>query len=155
MFDDLDGDGYYTYLRVNFDIDTDFFEADVYVRLFNRGSDGVWIEFYNSETFSIFGSSASDDYEVETELVAGYPPDDYDILIEVYDAFNGDLVVEYGPAESSELSLLPLEDISFDGDLPPPVSISHGGGGGGTLSYLMLLSLLAASRIRQHRLTAG
>ncbi len=145
LFDDIDGDGFYTYLRVSFDIDTDYFDADVFVRLFMRGDDGRWTQFYQSPVFTIYGSSASDDYEVETELVAGFPPDDYDVLIEVYDADYGDLVVEYGPLESSALSFLPLEDVSFDGGLPAPVTISRGGGGGAIGLEFLVLGVLAAS----------
>lgn len=145
LFDDFDGDGFYTYLRVNFDIDTDFFDADVFVRLFMRGDSRNWVQFYQSGVFTIYGSSASDDYEVETELVAGFPPDDYDILIEVYDADYGDLVVEYGPLESSALSFLPLEDVSFDSSFPAPVTISRGGGG--VLGLELLALLLAAATV--------
>lgn len=157
LFDDIDGDGFYTYLRVSFDIDTDYFDADVFVRLFMRGDDGRWTQFYQSPVFTIYGSSGSDDYEVETELVAGFPPDDYDVLIEVYDAAYGDLVVEYGPLESSALSFLPLEDVSFDGSLPAPVTISRGGGGGATGLELLVLALLAAAVAwrRRRRQTAA
>ena len=151
LFDDIDNDGFYTYLRVNFDIDTDYFDADVYVRLFMRGSSGNWIEFYQSGVFSIYGSSATDDYEVETELVAGFPPDDYDVLIEVYDADYGDLVVEYGPLESSALSFLPLEDVSFDSRLPAPTTISSGGGGALGLE-LLVFGLLAGVTAWRRRL---
>ena len=77
--------------------------------------------------------------------MAGFPPDDYDVLIEVYDAAYGDLVVEYGPLESSALSFLPLEDVSFDGSLPAPVTISRGGGGGAIGLELLVLALLAAT----------
>lgn len=156
LFDDFDGDGFYTYLRVNFDIDTDYFDADVFVRLFMRGDDGRWTQFYQSGVFTIYGSSSTDDYEVETELVAGFPPDDYDVLIEVYDADYGDLVVEYGPLESSALSFLPMEDVSFDGSLPAPVTISRGGGGALGLE-LLVLGMLASSlawRGRRRRMAA-
>ncbi|MGD8976264.1 MAG: choice-of-anchor H family protein [Gammaproteobacteria bacterium] len=157
LFDDIDGDGFYTYLRVNFDIDTDYFDADVFVRLFMRGDDGRWTQFYQSPVFTIYGSSGSDDYEVETELVAGFPPDDYDVLIEVYDAAYGDLVVEYGPLESSALSFLPLEDVSFDGSLPAPVTISRGGGGatGIELLVLALLAAIVAWRRRGQQMAAA
>lgn len=148
LFDDFDGDGHFTYLRVSFDIDTSFFEADVYVRLFLRGSDGNWSPIFHSEEFSIFGTSSSDKYEVETELIAGFPPDDYDVMIEVYEGVYGDLVAEYGPANSSALSFLPLEDISFDSRIVPPVVISSGGGGAISLDMLILLLFAALAMQR-------
>ncbi|MGI9265013.1 MAG: choice-of-anchor H family protein [Gammaproteobacteria bacterium] len=148
LFDDFDGDGHYSYLRVSFDIDTSYFEADVYVRLFLRGSNGAWNLIYHSEEFSIFGSSGNDEYEVETELVAGFPPDDYDVMIEVYEGFYGELVAEYGPADTSSLSYLPLEDVSFDSRLSPPVVVSSGGGGAASLDMLILLLFAALAMQR-------
>jgi len=151
LFDDFDADGYYTYLRVSFDIDTDYFEADVFVRLFLRGSDGQWTMIYESGVFPIFGSSATDDYEVETELVNGFSRDHYDVLIEVYEAPFGNLVVEYGPYENPALDFLPLEDIVADSAVPPPIAISSGGGGGAmTYELLMLLVLFGWAGLR-HR----
>ena len=76
LFDDYDGDGYYTYLRVTFDVDTDYSAADVYADVYLVDSAGVFTRIYESEIFTIYGSSGSDDYEVEAELVAGFPPDD-------------------------------------------------------------------------------
>ncbi len=138
LFDDFDGDGYYTYLRVTFDVDTDYAVADVYADVYLVDSLGQFTRIYESDLFTIYGSSGTDDYEVEAELVTGFPPDDYDVLIEIYDAYDDRLVVEYGALESSALSLLPMEDISFD-TLTPVV---HVHGGGGALSLLGLLSLL-------------
>ena len=154
LFDDVDRDGHYTYFRVGFDVDTALTEADVYTRLFLRGANGVWNLIYESEVFPIFGSSGSDDYEVETELVAGYPTGDYDVLIEVYDAYYDELVVEYGPAETSALSYVPLEDVARDGLTAPPVSISSGGGGGAvSLEMLGLMLAAAAIQVRRRRRT--
>lgn len=151
LFDDFDADGYFTYLRVVFDIDTDYYDADVFVRLFLRGSDDRWAMIFESDVFPIFGNSGADDYEVETELVSGFPRDHYDLLIEVYEAPFGDLVVEYGSLENPALGFLPLEDISSDGALPPPVAISSGGGGGAvTYELLMLLFLVGWAGLR-HR----
>ena len=138
LFDDFDGDGYYTYLRVNFDVDTDYSVADVYADVYLVDSGGGFTRIYESDIFTIYGSSGTDDYEIEAELVAGFPPDDYDVLIEVYDAYDDRLVVEYGAWESSALSLLPLEDISFD-TLTPVV---HAHGGGGSVSWAGVLALL-------------
>jgi len=152
LYDDRDGDGYFTYFRVSFDVDTDYSEAHVFARLFLRGADGIWKFLYETEIFPIFGSSGSDEYEVETELVSGFPTGAYDVLIKVYDAAYGDLVAQYGPYESSALSVTPLEDLSYDGLPPPSVSISYGSGGGGAVSFwlvgLVALAGWAGRRVR-------
>ena len=153
LFDDFDLDGYHSYFRVTFDVDTDYADADVFARLFLRGPTGVWNLFYETEVFSIYGSAGSDDYEVETELVAGYPTGDYDLLIEVYEAYYGDLVVDYGPWDTSALGYLPLEDTSHDGLLPPPVAVSRGGGGGALSAELLVLAGLAGWGLRRRRET--
>ncbi len=151
LFDDFDGDGYYTYLRVYFDIDTYFSAADVYVNLYLARPDEPWSLYYESEVFTVFGTSGSDDYEIETELVSGYLPGDYDVLIEVYDAVYDELVISYGPAESAALSFLQLEDVSYDVIGPTQVTISGGHGCGGALSYFTVLWLMMACWARMRR----
>lgn len=145
LFDDFDGDGYYTYIRVSFDADSIYTEHYVYARLFLT-LDGInWDEYHITDDFLIEGSSDFDDYEVETELVAGFPPGLYDALIELYDADFGNFLGEFGPVQSSAFSLLPLEDIDNDTVQPVVViSTEHGGGGATGLLSLAGLSILAA-----------
>jgi len=147
LFYDLDGDGYYHYLRVQFDADTVFDSMPVYAELFLSADGSAWEHLYTTETFRIWGTDPNDDYEVETELVTGYSTGQYDLLIELYDAEYGDLVDEFGPEESSAMSLLPLEDSGRDGVEPPPVS----DGGGGAASWSLLAGLAAALALRRTR----
>lgn len=151
LFDDFDGDGYYTYLRVIFDVDTYFSEAEVYANLYLARSDEPWSLYYETDVFTLFGSSGNDDYEVETELVSGYPPGYYDVLIEVYDAYTSELVISYGPSESTALSLLPIESVSYDTVAPVTVIVSDGHGGGGTLSFAMIFWLMVAGWAKNQR----
>ena len=76
-------------------------------------------------------------------------PTTYDVLIEIYDAYDDRLVVEYGAWESSALSLLPLEDISFD--TLTPVVHAHGGGGAWSIPGVLALGGLALGMRRQRR----
>lgn len=152
LFDDFDGDGYYTYLRVTFDVDTYYSEADVYANLYLARPDEAWSLYFETEVFTLFGTSGSDDYEVETELVSGYPPGYYDVLIEVYDAYTGELVISHGPTKSTALSLLPIESVSYDTVAPVKVIVSDGHGGGGALSLAVIFWLLIAgwAKTRNH-----
>lgn len=154
LFDDLDRDGYYTWLQVTFDVDTDYSEAEVYADIWLRGPGGEYVLIHETEVFTIRGSSSTDDYEVEAELVAGFPPHLYDVLIEVYDAWDDRFVADFDAVDSPDLGLLPLEDISFDGDIPPPVVYSDGSGGSGSFSLagLALLAGLGLWRRRRHSL---
>jgi hypothetical protein len=149
LFDDLDNDGYYSYIRVRFDADSLYSDHWVYARLYISEDGVVWDEYHVTDDFLINGSSPFDDYEVETELVAGFVPGLYDVLIELYDADFGDFLADFGPEDSSALSLLPLEDTTFD-DPGPVVIVTDGYGGGGASGWLMiavLLLALAAARI--------
>ncbi len=134
---DDDDDGFYHRLRVNFDPDVSGDEAWVYARLFLSLEGGPWNHIYTTEVFPINGDASDDAYEVVTRLIDGYPTGYYDVLIELYDADYDLLVVNYGPYEDRDLSVLPLEDSYRD-------SYEDYDGGGGALGTGMLLSLLAA-----------
>jgi hypothetical protein len=145
LFYDYDGDGYFHHLRVRFDADTLFDTSWIYAKVFVSADGDSWEQVFETKDFVIHGSDPDDDYEVETELVSGYSAGLYDVLVELYDADDGTLVDEYGPNESSDFSLLALEDSVRDGADPGsgPI-VGGGGGGGGAVSWLALLPLLGA-----------
>ncbi|MFK7732897.1 MAG: choice-of-anchor H family protein [Pseudomonadales bacterium] len=140
QFDD-DADGHYTRLIVDFDVDSSYLVADVFARLYLSRNGGVWTEYAVTENFSVLESDASDNYVVETDLLEGYPSDYYDALIEVYDAFDGDLVAEFGPADSVDMIELPLEDELNDRAFVQ-IAVSTGSGGGGSIGMQLLFGLI-------------
>ncbi len=145
LFADDDLDGYFSGIDLLFDADTLFASADVYAVVYLSLEGGPWTEYAETDTFSIFGSSASDEYVIVTDLVAGYPAGSYDILIELFDAFDDSFLADMGPDASSALAFLPLEDASRDsvgGIGPQPVVVSHGGGGGGGAADVLTLVVL-------------
>jgi hypothetical protein len=151
-FADRDADGYFRYLRVRFDVDSVYTSSWVYAEIYLSADGNSWEHLYSTNDFEVFGQDPEDDYEVETELVSGYVAGLYDVLIEIYDADTDELVDEYGPDESPEFSLLPLEDASRDGVPPPPPEGHHGGGG--ATSWLGLVGLLGALTVRRKRAAA-
>jgi MYXO-CTERM domain-containing protein len=154
IFADRDADGYYRFLRVQLDADTIYDFSYVYAEIYLSADGTAWELLYSTKDFLIEGSDPDDDYEVETELVSGYAAGLYDVLIELYDADTGELLDEYGPNESPEFSLLPLEDSGRDGLIAPlPDSHSHGSGGG-AVSWLGLAGLLGALALRRRRIAA-
>lgn len=150
VFADRDGDGYFRYLRVQFDVDTIYMESYVYAEIYLSADGAAWEHLYSTQDFPIWGSDPDDDYEVETELVSGYSTGLYDVLIEIYDADTGELVDEFGPNESPEFSLLPLEDSERDGAFVPPPPPPNDGGGG-AFSWLGLAGLLGALALQRKR----
>ncbi|MEL7185330.1 MAG: choice-of-anchor H family protein, partial [Pseudomonadota bacterium] len=150
LFADTDNDGYYFGIDLMFDADTLYSAADVYAVIYLSYELGPWNEYAETETFTIFGASGTDEYTVESELISGYPTGEYDILIELFDAFDDSFVASIGPDETSELAFLPLEDAGRD---TPPVEtqvVVNTGSGGGSLGWIALLALagIAARRRR-------
>jgi hypothetical protein len=152
VFSDRDDDGYYRYLRVRFDADTTHTFRYVYAEIYLSADGTAWEHLYTTKDFIIWGQDPDDDYEVETELVSGYSTGLYDVLIELYDADDLDLVDEFGPNESSDFSLVPLEDSGRDGALIvlPPETHTHEGGGG-AFSWLGVAALAGALGLRRRR----
>jgi hypothetical protein len=142
LFADFDRDGYYTGIDLLFDADTTYVAIDVYAVLYLSYEYGPWNEYASTDDFTLSGATSADDYIVETELVSGYPTGNYDILIELFDAYDGTYLASFGPDETSELAVLPLEDTTRDA-----VTTGHThvvvSSGGGSLSWFLLLGLLA------------
>lgn len=155
MFFDADEDGYYRYLRVTFDVDSYFDNAWAYAALYLSADGVVWELLHETDDFRIDGETPDDAYEVETELVSGYPAGEYDLLIEIYDADTGVFQDELGPADSSAFALLPLEDRDSDTPVPVVVVHEHGGGGATSLPALLVLCATAAFARARRRIPAG
>ena len=91
-----------------------------------------------------------------TEHVSGYAAGLYDVLVELYDSETGEFLDDYGPSDSPDFSLLPLEDSGRDGIVvtQPPVTIVEEHGGGGAVSWLTLSGLVGALALRRRRFAA-
>lgn len=144
LFGDDDRDGFFHGIDLVFDADTIFRTAEVYAVLYLSLEGGPWNEYATTEDFTIFGATSDDEFGVVTELQSGYPRGSYDVLIELYDAFDGSFLASIGPADTSELGLLPLED--FGRDDPHRHHRRHHGGGAAGVPWLALLALAALRR---------
>jgi len=158
LFADQDNDGYFAGIDLLFDADTYYSRAEVYAVAYLSWEGGSWEEYAVTEVFVINDTSADDEYVIVTDLVSGYPTGSYDILIELFDAYDDAFVADIGPDNTSELAFLPLEDARRDafipGPTPGPVVINHGSGGGSMnlLTLVMLLGVAAIPALRRRRL---
>lgn len=155
LFADHDRDGYFTGIDLLFDVDTTYAVADVYAVLYLSYELGPWEEYAATDNFTLFGSTSADDYIVETELVSGYPTGNYDLLIELFDAYDGTYLTSIGPEDTSELSIIPLEDSTRDvvyGD-DTVVVVNSGGGSFGLLLFLGLFAIRMTLRPQAARLS--
>ena len=123
---DEDADGYYSEFTVEFDADTVFVEADVYARLYLSDND-VFEEFHTTSVFIIEGDSSQDALVVESELISGYPSDDYELLIELYDAQTDALVAVFDGFNDADLTFISLESKTFE-DSGTVVIVTESGG---------------------------
>ena len=153
LYFDYDEDGYYYGIDLWFDADTYFDAVDVFAVMYLSYEGGLWNEFAATDNFTIFGASSDDDYVIETELISGYPTGSYDILIELFDPFNGALLASLGPDDTSELAFLPLED--SDRDAPVIVVQQFIAQGGGGSTGILLLLVLAAVAIGVQRFSSN
>ncbi|MCH7829798.1 MAG: choice-of-anchor H family protein, partial [Proteobacteria bacterium] len=135
-----------------FDADTIYSVADVYAVIYLSYEYGPWNEYAVTEDFTLFGTSGSDDYVIETELISGYETGSYDILIELFDAYDGSFVADIGPDFSSELSLLPLEDAGRDAVGEPRIVVNSGGGGSPGWPLLLALTVVCLIN-KRHRMS--
>ncbi|MEL6199418.1 MAG: choice-of-anchor H family protein [Pseudomonadota bacterium] len=138
---DLDGDGFYTRLELDLDADTVYDQAWVYAVVYLSLEGGDWIEYGETAVFDIYGTSGGDEYFFDADLVSGFPTGYYDVLIELYDDFDGRLVATFGPAQSADLFDLPLESETVDAPIEPIVVVTEEGGGSAGLGLLGLLSV--------------
>lgn len=116
LFDDEDGDGNYSKLRVDFDVDASYDDYfDVYAELFiRRIGDAQWTHYYTTDVFEIHYDYSSDEYSVTTRLNTGFPPGNYEVLIDLFEYGYSDIVDTLGPFDDYDLTNLPLEDKTYE-----------------------------------------
>jgi hypothetical protein len=150
LFNDDDRDGYFHGIDLLFDADSFFGFAEVYAVAYLSLDGGPWNEYAVTEDFTLLGATSDDDYVIVTELVAGYPTGSYDILIELFDAYDDSFLAYIGPDDTSELAFLPLEDSGRDiADVPDVIVVNHHRGGGALGWWIILaLGLVALYRHR-------
>lgn len=152
LLSDIDFDGYHHALNVKFDIDVNHEGATVFVKLFLSRDGGPWSHYSTTDLFNIYSDDTGDEYEVETELLEGYRPGYYDILIEVYSLNHADMVASQTLNYNYLGRDILLEDLSWD-ERPEyseqyteeytEVTVTHGGTGSVSLFWLILVLLVA------------
>jgi hypothetical protein len=153
LFNDHDDDGYFHGIDLLFDADTYYVSADVYAVVYLSHEGGPWNEYAATEIFTIYGTESSDEFNIVTELLSGYPTGSYDLLIELFDAYDDSFVAYFGPDDTSELAFIPLEDADRDVVIVPEIIVveEHHHHGGGAVSGLFILALGLVALLRSRR----
>ena len=147
LLSDLDGDGFHHALNVSFDVDVSYDVAVVYAKLYLSREGEPWSQYYTTDLFEIRGDSADDFYEVETELLSGYYPGYYAVLIEIYSLDHAYMVASAVLDYHSVGRDLALEDLDND-------SVYEGHYHAGSVDTLLLFLLLVQVVIAARRAPA-
>ena len=139
---DFDGDGYHHAINVYFDVDVSYDSATVYAKLYLGREDGPWSQYFTTDLFSIHIDDVDDAYEVETELLEGYEPGYYSVLIEIYSLDHAYMVT----SEVLDYHYLGrdvmIEDRSWDEPYEAVYYEEHDSHGGGSMATLLLFFLI-------------
>lgn len=142
---DLDDDGFYHQIRVTFDADVDTEVETVYVKLYLSREGGDWYQYATSDLFEIYYDSADDTYEVVTELLEGYQPGYYEVMIELHSLYHPGVVATRVVDSFSNDVDIALEDLQFDESYREVFiddGYAHGHSGSFSLAGLIMLGLL-------------
>ena len=150
LITDIDADGYYQTFSVSFDADilSPFIDeqALVYADLYLSKDGGPWILYFSTDDFVITGENTDDEFEVVTQLNSGYVPDNYDVLIDLYEVGYSDVVATYSSNDTNALYGLPLESSDYDPEYYEVEYHDEHGGGVSWFLFSLLLVLVARRR---------
>ena len=145
LSNDLDYDGYYSTLTVEFDADTVYNRAYVYAIVY-LGVNEVFESIHVTSVFAIDSDSSNDSFIVESELISGFPSNDYEIMIELYDADTDEFVAFSDGLEDADLSIAPLESVNYETLPEPTVVIVEEHGGSFSIFGLLVIALAFVRR---------
>lgn len=146
---DIDYDGYYSRFTLEFDADTVYTSAPVYAVVY-LGSNGVYDSIHVTSEFAIYGEDSSDSFVLENTLISGFPPQEYDLLIELYDAYTDNLVAYSDSYEDADLYMLSLESDDYESRYEDTiVVVEEHGGSTGLLTLALLLCATLGVKARK------
>ncbi len=117
---DDDGDGYHHRISVEFDADTASARETVYAKLYLRRDYGPWTLYSETGLFDIRYDEAADRYRIDTDLLEGFPPGRYDLMIDLHALYHTGIVASRVVSFDARGDLLYLEDEQHD---TPPTEV--------------------------------
>ena len=149
LYSDLDGDGYHHAINVFFDVDVSVDSATVYAKLYLSREGEPWTQYFTTDLFTIHGDDPDDAYEVESELLEGYVPGYYSVLIEIYSLDHAFMVASEVLDYQTLGRDLMIEDLNRDRSYVETSSEYYEeevyyseSGGGGSIATLLLFFLI-------------
>jgi len=160
LFDDFDRDGYHSGFSLSIDVDSDYGDTEVYANIYLQAEFGVLELLHRTSRFSIYGSTVGDEYRVDTELRNNFPSNEYNVTIDIHDAWSDQLLDTANARGFSNLNQLPLES-GQQNDLPDGEHLGSDTSAGladvviteqaGAFNPVLLLTLLGGWLLRRAR----
>ncbi len=111
---DINDNGYYSRIIVDFDADTVYEYSSVYATLSLTDPNGVTTDYYTTDDFNLYGDSGDDIHQVETLLTHNWLTDYYDLSIQLFDAYSEELLAYVDFHHAPQLDYLALESQEYD-----------------------------------------
>lgn len=155
LFDDNDGDGFYQTFVLRFDPDSYYRRISVFATIDIRSRGGAWNEFYTTDRFTVEIGSPWDVTEISARVLGGYPTNEYDLSITLYEINCCYQPVAILSFDHPVLSNLPLEDGDYDeltyrGPSPFVAEATVAGGAAHPVFAFSLIMLLGLRWIRSN-----
>ena len=147
---DINSNGYYHRLEVEFDADTSVPYQQVFAEFTLLPTYGDERVYYTSSVFELYGQSPDDWLAIDTVLENRFAPDDYLLTVRLFDAATGYLLAEISGFDDANLDYIPLEDYNRDSYIGSSTTVEASGGATGIL-LLLVLCLLSGQRYRALR----
>jgi len=109
LFDDADGDGYHAGFSITIDVDSEYGDTEVYANIYLQSALDPLVLLHKTSRFSIYGSTIGDEYRIDTELRNNFAAGEYDVMVDIHDAWSDQLLDTANARGFSNLSGLPLE----------------------------------------------
>lgn len=160
LYGDTDRDSFFSGLSLTIDADTDYRSTRVYVAIDLTDSLQQTERLHTTSDFYVYGTSLSDEYRVDIDLIRNYDTARYSVTLTLIDASTDRVLDRVGEDEFSNLRRLPLESEDLDHDAAPAndietapniqpnddVRVVEFGGGTGIVIGSMLIGTLLFRR---------
>ncbi len=109
LFNDADHDGYYAGFSLSIDVDCDYGDTDVYAKIYLQQDNGEMYLLHTTSRFTVYSLTIGDEYRVDTELRSNYYAGQYNVTIDIHDAWSDELLDTATHRGFDNLQSLPLE----------------------------------------------
>lgn len=109
LFNDADNDGYYAGFSLTLDADVAWDSADIYANIYLQSSGSRAELFHTTNVFNIIEQHSADRYRVDVELDENFHAGDYDLIVDVLNAYDAEIEDTVSHRTHNNLSRLPLE----------------------------------------------